>query len=508
MAKIIIRNLKNISHLEFEIPVNGVHVLTGINGSGKTTLLTCIQRIADWHAFQRNFKTSSNVQFDNFSSAEITYELNGNSVTYQYKNKRWVPSSFKKSTLLKNVGFVNSIFISSSVDRFYVQNADLSTKGISSATQFIKDSMNEIFETTKYNELKRKKIDGKGRGNGRWNFCFLMPANSVSGQNRYYTEKNFSLGEVLILNTLLQLKFLAGNSLILIDEVELALHPRVQVKFLRFLEKIATDKLLTIIISTHSSSLIKSAKKLIYIGKDMVTGNVNVEYDCYPAIALQNVAITEEVQPDIVFFVEDEYAKYILDGLLNYYFKIINNTRRPIIKILPVGGWTQTIRFAISSSNYLIPAITKVYAILDSDAEADLQAIQLNPNRGLSQQDLINLVKTNLAKIQFLPITPELGLVDLLSNNPQQHLLPLQNLFNEVFDITQIIYDETQRGIIYDPNPRKAAKKRLPFYIERIHEFTNRDTNYIRIKLAEYYALNYCPTHHPEMQQLFNPIFN
>ncbi len=100
MAKIIIKNLKSVNALEFEIPIGGVHILTGINGSGKTTLLTCLQRITDSYAFQRHFRTSSNDQFDNFQSSSITYENSGHSVEYIYRNTRWSPTPRKNSEIL------------------------------------------------------------------------------------------------------------------------------------------------------------------------------------------------------------------------------------------------------------------------------------------------------------------------------------------------------------------------------------------------------------------------
>ena len=79
----------------------------------------------------------------------------------------------------------------------------------------------------------------------------------------YYSEKNFSLGEILILNTLLLIDDVTAGSMLLIDELEMALHPRVQIRLLKYLENKAIEKNLVIILSTHSSSLIKSAKKLI-----------------------------------------------------------------------------------------------------------------------------------------------------------------------------------------------------------------------------------------------------
>lgn len=301
---------------------------------------------------------------------------------------------------------------------------------------------------------------------------------------------------------------IADNSLILVDEIELALHPKVQVKLIQFLERQANQKNLTVIISTHSSSLIKKAKKLIYLERNATNGIVKVEYNCYPAVALQSMAIQEEVQPDLVFFVEDDYAKYILEQLINYYIINLNNQRRPIIKILPVGGWQQTLRFTIASANYFIPQNTGVYSFLDSDANADMQAIQVNANRSLSQQELLNLYNANRNRINYLPITPEQGLVELLNNQPYTHIQPLQDLFNEVFDISQIIIDEQNRGLVYSANPRQAAKMRIPYYIEQIKNLTNREENYIRIKLAEYYASHYCPNNHPELNKVFGAIFN
>lgn len=161
MGKIIIENLKSITLLEFNIPTSGVHILTGINGSGKTTVLACLQRITDSYAFQRYFRTSSNDQFDNFRNARIRYEHNGAHVDYTYKNTRWSPTPKTGASLLKTMGYNTAVFISSSVERFYVQNDELTTQGILAAPQYFRDSMNEIFQTNKYSNLRRKKVGWK-----------------------------------------------------------------------------------------------------------------------------------------------------------------------------------------------------------------------------------------------------------------------------------------------------------------------------------------------------------
>lgn len=507
MANIKIENLKNISLLEFEIPAGGVHILTSVNGSGKTTLLTCLERLANPFAYQKHFRTTSNKQFDNFQTAKITYSHNNASVSYKYKNTNWSPTPKTGSALLKAMGFPKVIFLTSTGERFYIQNQELDSKKIISAPAFFKDSMNEIFQTLKFSELRRVKLSGKGKGDTRRNFGFLLPTTSQGGQNIYFTEKNFSLGEVLILNALFELNTVNDNTLVLIDEVELALHPKVQVNFLRFLQRIAGEKKLTVIISTHSSSLIKSAPKLIYLERQN-SGRVNVEYDCFPAIALQNVAIEEEVQPDIVFFVEDLFAKYLFEEFLNYYFKYIYASRRPIIKVLPVAGYKETIIFTEASSVYLIPRNTKVYCFLDADVKDTLSSIQTKTQRTASEQEKLDLFNRNDKAIKYLPITPELGIVQLLRNQPNQHIQPLQQHFNEVFDIAQIIQDENNRKLTYSENPREAAKKRIEYIIDRLKQATNRDINQIKIMLAQYFIADYGSKNIDSMKALLNPIFN
>ena len=503
-----IRNLKNINKLKFKLPPKGVHILTGVNGSGKTTLLICLQRIGNPHAFQTYFKTSKGEQFDDFKKARITYtDSEGKEATYRYSGARWRARPKRNAYTVNNFGYTQAVFLTSNEERFFVQGNELNPSNVRPAQDFFKNSLNHIFQTDKYENLRRIKLDGRGRGEGRYNYGFVLYLGRKNGVKQYSTEKNFSLGEILLLNALYQLEEVNDNSLVLIDEIELALHPKVQIRFLKKLEEIASEKNLTVIISTHSSSLIKAAKNLIYIERDSHIGEVKCIYDCFPAIALQNVAVTEEVQPDFAFFVEDDQAQYVLESLLDYYFANLNQKNRPIIKILPVAGWKDTIQFAANSAGYLLPDNINVRAFLDLDVQEDIDKLRNTPDLNYGEQRELDLYNQNTQIISFLPITPEKGIVDLLRNNPDNHVVPLQNHFNEVFDIEQIMDDEQNRGLNYSQNPRKAAKKRLKYYIERICNATNRDEKQVRIMLAQYFASQYCPKNHGPLQTLFNPIF-
>lgn len=66
------------------------------------------------------------------------------------------------------------------------------------------------------------------------------------------------------------------NALILLDEAELALHPRVQVNLLNYLKKSARENL-CVFVSTHSPTMIKAVnKENIYLLKQNVDGTINV----------------------------------------------------------------------------------------------------------------------------------------------------------------------------------------------------------------------------------------
>ena len=507
MASIEIENLKNIKKLVFDVPTSGVHLLTGINGCGKTTLLACLERLSNSTAFPRNFKTSRANQFDSYQSSLIKYSHDGQSVTYQYRNTRWAPRPKKNAEVLKTFGFDEVIFIGSTGERFYVQDEELNTQNISSVSQFFKDSMNSIFETTRFNDLRRVKLIGKGRGDGRWNYGFIIPTSSVNGQNQYFTERNFSLGEILILNALFALHTVKNNSLILIDEIELALHPKVQVKFLEFLKLISQQKNLTVIISTHSSSLIKSAPKLIHLERQS-NGEISVSYDCFPALVLQNIAIEEEIQPDFVFFVEDKIAKNLLNEMLEFYFRNIYQNRRPVIKVMPVAGWKETIKFTIDSFGYLTPKNTKSYAFLDLDAQTEIQNIQNNSGRSANESELLNNYNLNIRHIKFLPITPELGIVDFIEQNNLNLIAEMQCFFgNATFDISHIVNDERNCNLNYSNKPRKNAKKKFDYYVARIKASTNKDISQTQSMIIGFYVSKYYSGNHGELQSLFNPLF-
>ncbi len=88
--KIIIDNIRNINHMEFDVPSKGVHIITGENGVGKTTLFTCLSRICNNNAYRIGFPTTNINNFDEYKGS-IKYCVDDEIVTYSRRQSGRCP---------------------------------------------------------------------------------------------------------------------------------------------------------------------------------------------------------------------------------------------------------------------------------------------------------------------------------------------------------------------------------------------------------------------------------
>lgn len=119
----------------------------------------------------------------------------------------------------------------------------------------------------------------------------------------------------------------------------MALHPSAQINLITVLEEIAKEKGLTIIISTHSASIIKSRNSVILL-EDIEDGKIEVIYDCPPAKAIGAIGMREDTVPDIVVLVEDAMAKALLFCMLQKYNELNGDRNYLDIRILEIGGFS------------------------------------------------------------------------------------------------------------------------------------------------------------------------
>lgn len=406
---IAIENLRNIRRLRFEIPDRGVWLLTAGNGAGKTSLLACLRRIGHANAFQVHFPSSlESDRLDNHVKGKVTYEINGEEVEYAYRGSRWTPRPRGNAHLFEKLGYSSVMYIGATADRITPRPEDFDTKNIRAASSHIVDAANDIFDTKKFSSLRTINLT-RGAGNE----AFVL---SLGGSPQdYHSEKHFSLGELCVLKLTRLIKEARNHSLIIVDELEMALHPRAQVKMLRYLEKQAKAKSLTIIFLTHSVTLLKSIdrKRIVFLNRE-ATGDITPIIGCYPTFAIGHITANEEGLPDAVMYVEDVFARNIVES---FYEKFAFErydvpTTRPSIKIVPIGPFDAVISFLDGSKSFITESVTQK-AILDEDVLSESLVSLKNA------ENHVKLAKYKRVKddLKYLPFTPEVGLATFIMND-------------------------------------------------------------------------------------------
>jgi energy-coupling factor transporter ATP-binding protein EcfA2 len=400
--------------------------------------------------------------------------------------------------------------------RVYVQNNTIRGGKLKSAPLELRNGMSTVLENPKFNKLLTLPL-GETRGRGghkrRKNIAFVLEETKKrvdSKKDYFYSESSFSLGEIFTLNLLFQLQEISNNSLLVIDELEVALHPRVQINLLNYITKKAKEKNLTVLISTHSSSLIKCASNLIYLNNEN-DGDISVHYNCYPTLALQEVAVEEDMQPDYVFFVEDSSAELLLKEMIKTYFKSNPTKQQPIWKILPIGGYSEVLRFTKKSNQYLLHRKIGQYAFLDQDVEDTKMEIQkLGSKRSNSQNNLLDLFKTQDSKIKYLPITPELGLWNWINENKNSTQTLIKNRFPDSYlNISDLLKNCDLNFPHNAKNVREEAKNKINWLTDEIANATHEEKKRIKFHLYSLYIEGYyCITENlNSLNRTFAPIF-
>ncbi|WP_218186311.1 ATP-dependent endonuclease [Pseudomonas sp. NBRC 111119] len=410
MARIIIENLRHISKLTFEIPKPGVWLLTGPNGTGKSSVLGCLRRIGYKNAFPVHFPASrKSDQLDSNEGASISYETADGTVSYKYKTERWVPTPKSHGHLLETLKYPEVLFIAADADRIEPRKEDVVPRKVKPASAQIIQAANVIFGTRKFDNLKVINVS-QGVTPA---FLLELPVQPKAAK-KYYSEKNLSLGELCILKLLRKLAACKKGAMILIDEIELALHPTAQSELLKYLVGISKEKSLTVVVSTHSATLIKQSSRhnILYL-QVAGSGEISCSVGCYPTYVLGAMASQEEFAADVIVYVEDEAAKIVVNQFARRYLADAFNGHdlMPGVQAIAVGGFTNVLRFYVQQKP-LLPAVTRAYVMLDADAEESLD--------GAQKDDIVRIYKSESASISFLPFTPEVGLAHFIHDQREK----------------------------------------------------------------------------------------
>ncbi len=425
----------------------GVYLLVGPNGSGKTTLLVCLDRICNSNAFARGFSASRNFgAVDQYTDSTIKYETTSpeTCLLFRKKSARWAVSPKGKSHLLSSFGFSTSVFIKADANRINITEQEIRQGRFEPADLVVKRELNMLFETTKFNRLKRlRNTNGRGRPA---TYFYVIEENN----GKYYSEKRFSTGELALLRLVEQLNVIDNNALVLLDEAEMALHPRIQKKLLDYLNRIAQEKNLTVFISTHSITMIKATHKnrIFLLESRRSTGNYLITHPCYSAKAIGCVDFMDNIIYDAVFFVEDDMARLLLKKMLRICCEADNRFTTITNCIVPVGGYEQTAHLAINTKRQLLGQ-SYVCAVWDADVFTDV----------LPQIDRIRtLYDSNSEMIFNLGCTPEVWMIEKLESLDEEVVDALRERFR--IEVDTVIHSADYLAC-NSPKPRKRAKAKM-----------------------------------------------
>lgn len=495
-TKLIISNLKNIKFLEFEIPEPGAYLLTGTNGSGKTSLFTCLSRLRNRNSFQRGFSSSFHSSLDSHRGASVKYEINGQAVTYTYVQERWAPLPRRNSGLLETCGHPTVAYIAADAERVQPQRNYFTPQRVRPTSDVLRRAMNTIFSTDRFSELCYINLNPGGVER-----AYVIRQPPVGSRPvAYFSERNFSLGELCVLKLLLALENIQNDSLVLIDELELATHPRAQTQLFSFLNRISHEKNLTIIFSTHSVSLIKSTHRKQVLFLESSNEKVICTRGCYPTYTLGHISAGEEVAPDCIVYVEDDSGKKCLNAMLDLYRqKTSLDVLLPTTLAVPLGGFRQILEF-LDKAPQMLPTHTKLMVALDKDVEQEA-LVDYQSSSDHAMLALFDRLKNHLT---YLPWTPEVGLVELLRSDIATHEAKLKSYFSDHRIVIPHNWGLDTQGLTKKPL-RNACKKSVYELGASLETLLGRQNDRIREDLFKYLVLQ---THEAGQHDLLTYVGN
>jgi len=367
VLEVEIKDVKSIKDFNIKIPFRpGLYAITGENGIGKSTIFNVLSKLVYRAAFQKFLKN------DGSSNSKITFRLNGVENIWE-KPLNWQRANTDTPEIYMDGFFEGSLIFGSRFADAHTSRLSrtLSIKGndVCPAHSFVIENLGSILRNNKlyYSGLKKVKSKNIAAGYGFNGIPYLFEKNG-----RWIHQFNMSSGEFLLIGLLhfvherITYKKKRQNtqiSLIIIDEIELALHPAAQARLADFLNRISKEFDFCTYFATHSIQIINKVKpdSLFHV-ESGIDGTLEVLNPCYAAYATRSLYTPDGY--DFLLLVEDELAQHLVEKSLRD--KQLDNGR--LIKVLPCGGWEKILELQSEIiSSHLAGSNCKTISILDGD---------------------------------------------------------------------------------------------------------------------------------------------
>ena len=365
-----IHKIKGIPNGRIELPIeNGVYAIIGNNGTGKSTIMSCLAQLVSRH----NLGLLKDQDYGDESYVEFSF--NGRTDKWYCEDKFWqsdtFPNSIKFNGTYEGSLFYGMRFIDSkNVDELVTERKILDNE-IVAADSYVVEHLGEILHSDKshYSGLKRVRNKVIRERLGLKNTPYFMQSgDSIISQYRMSSGECLTISLLHFIYNSVVRRSLPRNQpiLILIDEIELALHPIAITNLLSLLKELVSEyNNLTVIITSHSPEVIRGISPNNIYKLEFDKNNENcfgIVNPCYPSYAIRDVYTHDGF--DYLLLVEDKLAQIIVKRSID---KLkLNNSR--LVNVMPVGGWFNVLKLHYELSDKNVLGVGKtIISVLDGD---------------------------------------------------------------------------------------------------------------------------------------------
>lgn len=435
--KLSVKNIKNILDASFEFPLEkSILLIVGNNGCGKSTIMQALSQAISRYPL-KNLKDN-----DYDDTSQVTISLGNKTDIWEGSKKWYLPNvlinlnGMYEGSLFYGVRFNDSRI----VDRL-ISDGRISATDIVDADEYIKEKLSYILHGTlkHYPNLKRIRNKNISKKLGLESTPYF---NSIN--EKLISQYRMSSGECLLISLLhfvynaIVRRSLPRNELILvlIDEIELALHPIAVSRFLDLItELVVSSENLMVILSSHSPEVIRKVKPKCMYKIENNSGIINIVNPCFPSYVIRDVYKHEGF--DYLLLVEDELAKAVVDKVLDQ-----NDLKSSkLVHVVPVGGWSNVLSLHKDlAQNNVLGLGREIISVIDGDVK-DQVPEQYKPLKKL-----------------FLPIKSiEKFLYEIIIEKPNLQLKKIIN--DKYFPVDSIDALVAEHNNKYPPNVDHPDKK-------------------------------------------------
>ncbi|QHF04745.1 AAA family ATPase [Pseudomonas asturiensis] len=439
-----IHNLKAVSELNLSLDIKpGLTCFVGGNGAGKSTILNVLSQLINKANINKLFFDEKRED----SSVEI--DFGGDSCTWIQKNGRWMKTGdFEGIKGFHESGIVyGSRFSNSSLNNIhkYCEHYTSDNDSYVDAPDFVYKNLGKILKGNEsyYKGLKtitKADLSRKAKELPKESENYLIRAEKpflLRKDSGFITQYKMSSGEYLLLKILdyiyYRITYASDKGenkepfLVIIDEVEIALHPSAQKRLIQFCNKVSKEHSICIIFSSHSREIINSLHPNQIHLLESHLGKISVTTPCYPHYAIRG--IYEASGYDYVVCVEDNLAKRIVSETIKK--KGLSNNK--LVNVSALGGWREVLNFTHEFKINGLFNNTKMVIVLDGDIEDRFHAEYGSPCNTCNYHDFVKDNHSNIKDKGFEPPKPS---CKLLPNSYPYYqdvaFLPISSLEKEI----------------------------------------------------------------------------